>query len=56
MSYWGGQRKRTSNIEHRTSNIEHPTLNIEVEEEEIYRQAAKVAKGRREGEEWGVKF
>lgn len=37
-------------------NIEHPTLNIEVEEEEIYRKAAKVAKGRREGEEWGMKF
>ena len=40
----------------RTSNIEHLTLNIEVEEEEIYRKAAKVAKGRREGEEWGMKF
>jgi hypothetical protein len=35
-----------------TSNFEHPTLNIEVKRKSIYRQGAKVAKGR--GGEKGI--
>ena len=35
----------------RTSNIEHPKSNIEVEEEEIYRKAAKPQRSPRNAEE-----